>query len=111
VRAPNSVTIISRKQIKSKYRRLQPAGIRSYRIDEGFEVCLNIISRREEQILRFLSQERRLEEMVDRAFVYGSFPYAPALLGYWEGQMLQKHLRCLIQKGLVSEMDGGYVRA
>jgi len=86
-------------------------GIISDRIDERFEAYLNIISRREEQILRFLSQERRLEEMVDQALIYGGFPYAPALLRYWEGQMLQKHIHRLIEKGLILERDGAYIRA
>jgi hypothetical protein len=54
---------------------------------------------------------RRLEEIVVQALIYGSFPHAPALLRYWEGQMIQKHLNRLIRKGLVRERDGVYVRA
>ncbi len=86
-------------------------GIISHRLDERFEAYLNIIPRREEEILTFLSQERRLEVMVDQAFIYGSFPYARELLRYWEGQMLRKHLERLIERGLVRERDSTYVRA
>ena len=86
-------------------------GIISDRVDERFETYLNIIPRREEEILTFLSQERRLEEMVDQALIYGSFPYARELLRYWEGQMLKKHLERLIERGLVRERDSAYVRA
>jgi len=85
-------------------------GIISDRIDERFEAYLSIIPRRDEQILRFLSQERRLEEIVDQALIYGSYPYAPELLRYWEGQMVQKHLRRLMDRGLVRESDGAYIR-
>jgi hypothetical protein len=54
---------------------------------------------------------RRLEEIVDQALIYSSFPYVPALLRYWERQMIQKHLNRLIRKGLVRERDGVYVPA
>ncbi len=85
-------------------------GIVSDRIDERFEAYLGIISRRDERILGFLSQERPLRDMVDQALIYGSYPYAPELLRYWEGQMLQKHLRRLIEQGRVRESDGLYIR-
>ena len=85
-------------------------GIISDRIDERFEAYLGIISRRDQQVLRFLSRARQLEDIVDQALIYGSFPYAPDLLRYWEGQMIQKHLQRLIARGLVQESDGAYIR-
>jgi glyoxylase-like metal-dependent hydrolase (beta-lactamase superfamily II) len=86
-------------------------GIIKERIDDRFEAYLSIISRREERILKSLSEERPLEKLIDQALIYGSFPYAPELLRYWEGQMLQKHLHRLVEKGLVREKDGAYFQA
>lgn len=86
-------------------------GIINERIDDRFEAYLNIISRREERILKSLSEERRLEKLIDQALIHGSFPHAPELLRYWEGQMLQKHLHRLVDKGLVREKDGAYSQA
>jgi glyoxylase-like metal-dependent hydrolase (beta-lactamase superfamily II) len=80
-------------------------------IESRFEAYLNVISSRDERILGFLSRERRLPEIVDQALIYGSFPYAPELLRYWEGNMIQKHLHRLVQKGQVRERNGAYVRA
>ncbi len=86
-------------------------GLVSEAIDERLEAYLGVISQRDERILDFLSQARTLEEMVDRALIYGGFPYAPELLRYWEGQMVLKHLQRLIQRGLVCHGDNAYVRA
>jgi glyoxylase-like metal-dependent hydrolase (beta-lactamase superfamily II) len=74
------------------------------------QTYLDSFAERDQRILKFLSQERRLEEMVDHALIYRDFPYAPDLLRVWEKSMLEKHLLRLIDQGLVQKTATGYVR-
>lgn len=86
-------------------------GIVADHIDQRLDSYLNIISQRDQRIFEFLSQPRGLEEIVDQALIYGAFPYAPELLRFWEKQMVLKHLRRLMDKGLLRGEDGAHVRA
>lgn len=85
-------------------------GIINDGLQERFQAYLDVFAQREARIIEFLSQERRLEEMVDRPLIYRDFPYAPQLLRLWHKNMLQKHLRRLTQRGLVRETAKGYIR-
>jgi glyoxylase-like metal-dependent hydrolase (beta-lactamase superfamily II) len=85
-------------------------GIITDGLQERFQAYLAVFAQREARILEFLSQERRLEEMVDRPLIYRDFPYAPELLRLWQKNMLQKHLRRLTQRGLVRKTAKGYIR-
>jgi glyoxylase-like metal-dependent hydrolase (beta-lactamase superfamily II) len=85
-------------------------GVITDRIEERLQAYLDVFSQRDVRILEFLSQERRLEEMVDRPLIYRDFPYAPELLRLWEKNMLEKHLDRLIERGLVQETEKGYIR-
>jgi len=85
-------------------------GIISDGVEERFQAYLDKFAQREARILEFLSQARRLEDMVDRPLIYHDFPYAPQLLRLWQKNMLQKHLDRLTQRGLVRQTAKGYVR-
>jgi glyoxylase-like metal-dependent hydrolase (beta-lactamase superfamily II) len=85
-------------------------GIMTSRLNERLEAYLAVISERDQRILALLSEEWSLKEMVERALIYGGFPYVPELLRYWEGQMLSKHVQRLMRRGLVREHEGTYVR-
>jgi glyoxylase-like metal-dependent hydrolase (beta-lactamase superfamily II) len=85
-------------------------GIISDRIDERFQAYLDVFAQRDRRILEYLSQERRLEEMVDQPLIYRDYPYAAELLRLWDKNMLQKHLDRLVERGLARKTERGYIR-
>ncbi len=82
-------------------------------IHEGFSRYLAVFDKREGRIAALLEKgARTMPELVDAAPIYGSYPYAEPLLRYWEGQMIEKHLADLIERGAVScGSDGAYALA
>jgi len=65
-----------------------------------------VFSERNKKILGLLSdQPRRMNELLAHSPFYGGHPYAPALLRYWEGLMIRKHLDELIRQGQVWEEE------
>jgi ribonuclease/clavin/mitogillin len=85
-------------------------GIVTEDIEARFEAYQNVIAQRDDRILEFLSRERTLEELIEQPLIYRSYPFAPELLLRWEENMLRKHLRRLMKRGLVEETEQGYVR-
>jgi ribonuclease/clavin/mitogillin len=85
-------------------------GIINLDVGGRLQTYLDTFAERDQRILDFLSHERGLEEMADRALIYRDFPYAPDLLRVWEKTMLEKHLLRLIDEGLVERTAEGYVR-
>jgi ribonuclease/clavin/mitogillin len=85
-------------------------GLVSDRLDDRLEAYLGVIAQRDQRILAFVSQERSLEEMVGQGLIYNSFPYVPQIMRFWEGQMIDKHLQRLIDRGLIQEHNGRYAR-
>jgi glyoxylase-like metal-dependent hydrolase (beta-lactamase superfamily II) len=77
-------------------------------IDGGLVAFAEIIEQREKAIFSFLDSERTVEEIVNKAFIYGKFPYFPRLFRYWERVMVLKHLHRLIRKGVVTQTSRGY---
>jgi glyoxylase-like metal-dependent hydrolase (beta-lactamase superfamily II) len=63
-----------------------------------------VFERRNNKILGLLTEKpRRMDELLAASPFYGGHTYAADLLGYWEGQMIRKHLEELIGQGLVWE--------
>jgi glyoxylase-like metal-dependent hydrolase (beta-lactamase superfamily II) len=85
-------------------------GVITEEIEKRFEAYGDVITRREDRILGFLSRERTLEEMIEQPLIYVRYPFAPRLLLHWEENMLRKHLRRLQQRGLVQETENRFVR-
>ena len=77
-------------------------------IDSKLVAFAQVIEQREENIYAFLTKERTVKEIVDRAFIYGKFPSVPSLLKYWERIMVLKHLHRLMRKGDVVKTENGY---
>ncbi len=86
-------------------------GIIKEDIEQRFQAYLEVFSQREARILEFLSQERRIEDMVEQPLIYSGYPFAPELLRLWHKNMLQKHLERLVKRGLARETGNGYIRS
>jgi len=68
-----------------------------------------VFNARNNKILELLGkQPRRMDELLAASPFYGGHPYAADLLGYWEGQMIRKHLAELINQGLIGEEEELY---
>jgi ribonuclease/clavin/mitogillin len=85
-------------------------GIIAENIDAEFDKFQRRIDEREEKILSLLGNEKTVNQLVECAPIYGSFPYAKSLLRYWEGQMIRKHLERLELKGKVKRLGNFYIK-
>jgi len=85
-------------------------GIINKDIDKEFEHFSRIFQERDERILNFLDRERTLQEIVDSALIYRDFSFHPLLLKYWEGMMIRKHLKGLLNAGVVIKTRKGFKR-
>lgn len=101
----------------ARVRSLEPAVVLSAHrmplregVDAAFARYAEVLAHREAALLRSLSEERSWEEIVAAALVYGRFPYEAALMRYWEGQMIGKHLAELIEAGAVEDRGGRFRR-
>jgi glyoxylase-like metal-dependent hydrolase (beta-lactamase superfamily II) len=65
-----------------------------------------IVRRRDDRILALLDRPHTVTELVDHSPIYGGHPFVPALLRYWEGNMITKHLERLAEDGRAVEDDG-----
>jgi hydroxyacylglutathione hydrolase len=79
-------------------------------LEERFDRFLSAFDRREERLLAVLDRPQTLDEIVDRAIIYGSFPVRARILRFWERQMIEKHLARLQEKGSVRISGDRYVR-
>jgi glyoxylase-like metal-dependent hydrolase (beta-lactamase superfamily II) len=80
-------------------------------IGEKFDQFLAVFEERDEKILEFLSSPRSIEDFVEEALIYHSYPYGESILRFFEAQMDEKHIKRLISRGLVREVDGKFVQA
>jgi len=79
-------------------------------IGERFDQFLAVFQERDEKILAFLGSPRTMEDFVEKALIYQDYPYGASILRFFEAQMIDKHLRRLMSKGLVRNVDGTFVR-
>ena len=73
------------------------------------QMYLDVFERRNEILIKLLDKPRSLNELVELSPFYMKKPYERELLDYWERQMIEKHLKLLIEKGQVVKVDGEYV--
>jgi len=85
-------------------------GIVEEDIEVEFDRYRQRIDRRDEKILSLLESGRTIDQLVELAPIYGSFPYAEPLLRYWEARMIEKHLEQLETEGRVEQRAGLYIR-
>jgi glyoxylase-like metal-dependent hydrolase (beta-lactamase superfamily II) len=71
-------------------------------IDAALDRYARVLDDRSQTILNLLNGSVSLTELVDAAPIYGRHPYAPELLRYWEGLMIELHLEELAERGLVA---------
>ena len=86
-------------------------GVIKNNIEEKFDQFLAVFEERDAKTLAFLSSPRSIEDFVEKALIYHSYPYGESILRFFEAQMDEKHVKRLIKRGLVKEVDGKYVRA
>ncbi len=80
-------------------------------IQRRFDRFAAAFEEREERLLKGLERPATLEEIVDRAIIYGSFPIRPRILRFWEHQMIGKHLARLEARERVRRLpQGAFVR-
>lgn len=80
-------------------------------IPAEFDKFSRRIDARGEKILSLLDAGKTIEQLVDLAPIYGSFPYMEPLLRFWEAQMISKHLEQLEIEGRVKRKGNFYNRS
>ena len=97
---------LSPKMVVSSHR-----GIVTGDIATEFDRFCRRIDARGEKILSLLEREKTIEQLVELAPIYGSFPYMEPLLRFWEAQMIGKHLKQLETDGRVKRHGNLYVKS
>jgi len=85
-------------------------GILTEHIEAEFDAFNRRVDERNEKILALLTTEQTIPQLVEQAPIYGRFPYAEPLLRYWEGQMIEQHLKELVDSGRVNRRGRFYSR-
>ncbi|MFW9996110.1 MAG: MBL fold metallo-hydrolase [Candidatus Odinarchaeota archaeon] len=63
---------------------------------------------RDQKIIELLQSENRtIDQLVEKAPIYGQYPYAEPLLRYWEEQMITKHLVELEKQEKIAKEKNG----
>jgi glyoxylase-like metal-dependent hydrolase (beta-lactamase superfamily II) len=68
------------------------------------------IGERDQKILAFLDAPRSMDDFVEAALIYQSYPYMAPVLRWFEANMIEQHLRDLMERGLVTAEDGRFLR-
>jgi glyoxylase-like metal-dependent hydrolase (beta-lactamase superfamily II) len=66
-----------------------------------------VVEQREQRLMRLVGKGATLSDLTRARPIYGDHPYAPDLMTYWEGQMIEHHLADMITRGLVREPSPG----
>lgn len=69
---------------------------------------LNKIFDREGKILKLLSSERSIDELVGKGLIYSKFPDPKLAYMNFEKVMIEKHIERLLRKGLVENVNGRF---
>jgi len=77
-------------------------------LEEKLSAYLNKIYEREEKLLDFLSEERSVEEIINRAVIYGRFLEPKAVFKLFEKTMIEKHLERLVKRNFVTQINKGF---
>ena len=77
-------------------------------LEEKLSDYLNVIFERENKLLEFLTEERNIDEIVNRAIIYRRFAEPKAVFRLFERTMIEKHLERLVEKNLVARTGKGF---
>lgn len=86
-------------------------GIITENIDAEFDKFYRRMDERDAKILSLLESAKTIDQIVECAPVYGSFPYAFSLLRYWGRQMIKKHMEQLEIDGKVERHGKLYIKS
>lgn len=70
-----------------------------------------VFDRRDELLLELLHAPKSLAGLVDASPFYRGHPYAPEIMRYWEGNMIEKHLQRMEKKGRVEQSGDAWQKA
>ena len=90
--------------------RFSHLGVIKDNISERLDQFLSVFKDRDEKILEFLSSSRSMEDFVEEALIYQKYPFATTILRFFEAEMISKHLKRLMSKGLVKKKDERFLR-
>jgi glyoxylase-like metal-dependent hydrolase (beta-lactamase superfamily II) len=85
-------------------------GVITENINVEFAKFYNIIDERNARILSSLEDGKTLDQLVDMAPIYGTFPYAQPLLRYWESMMIETHLEELERNNKIRKQNNVYIK-
>jgi glyoxylase-like metal-dependent hydrolase (beta-lactamase superfamily II) len=71
----------------------------------------SVVIDRESRLLDFLEEPRTMQEIIDRAVIFGRRWDPPEMFEFFEGMMAEKHLVRLERAGLISQTSGRWARA
>lgn len=80
-------------------------------IQQQLRAYAQIVDHRDHRILALLERPLTIDEIVDESPIYRGHRYAPAILRYWEGSMIEKHLARMRDRGQVQQEQGRWRRA
>jgi glyoxylase-like metal-dependent hydrolase (beta-lactamase superfamily II) len=86
-------------------------GVVTENMNTEFDMFCSRIDARDGKILSLLGTGKTIEQLVELAPIYGSFPYMEPLLRFWEAQMICKHLEQLEIDGRVKRHGDLYSRS
>jgi glyoxylase-like metal-dependent hydrolase (beta-lactamase superfamily II) len=86
-------------------------GVVTENTNTEFDMFCSRIDARDGKILSLLGSAKTIEQLVELAPIYGSFPYMEPLLRFWEAQMISKHLEQLEFDGRVKRHGDLYSRS
>ena len=80
----------------------------SENITERFNLYLDVLEKRDEQLLELLKEPKTMEEIVDAKLIYRKHPEPVAVYRRFEELMLVKHLKELENRGLLTKEEEYY---
>lgn len=77
-------------------------------LQEKLSDYLNRIFERENKLLEFLTEERSIDEIINKAIIYRRFTEPKAVFRLFERTMIEKHLERLVERNLVTHTSKGF---
>lgn len=69
---------------------------------------LNKIFNREKEVLKLLNNEKSIDDLVGKGLIYSKFPEPKLAYMTFEKIMIEKHIKRLLRKGLVENVNGKF---
>lgn len=79
------------------------------KIEEEILKYLEVFDKRDQILIKLLTEPRSIEELVKISPFYGKKPFAKEILDYFEKMMIEKHLERLVKKGKVLRLNDEFI--